>query len=123
MARDRIWERQYKMSTAASTTAEPLFEIPKGWAVIGAYARVDVARAGGSSSGVTLGDTDVDGFFTETELASTATGMKTGNGAYLATACGKLYNAKTVINAIHTYATIPTTLAVIKFKLVMRKIY
>jgi len=105
--------KRYK-PTAASTTA--LFSIAKGQAVLAIFARVDVARVAGTS--VTVGDgSDVDGLFTETELASTAAGRKAGAGAYLAASGGKIYNAADTVDAVLTGT--PTTMPDIVFEILI----
>lgn len=93
-----IIERSYKPSGAGTTQ---LFTIPAGTAVVGCWVRVDVARVGGTS--VTIGDgSDVDGYATETELATTATGYKAGAGAYLAAGSGKVYASDDTVDAVLT---------------------
>lgn len=99
----RRMSRIFTPAAVGSDETVPLFELDKGERVWSAGCRLLTAAAAGTDSTVTLGDgDDVDGYISATDLdVETATigAPIAGSGAYLATSGGKVYSARSSVDA------------------------
>jgi hypothetical protein len=120
MSRDVIERKEFEYAPTVAGVIQ-LFAVDAGWACVGLYARVDVARVGGTS--VLVGETagDTDGFFTEAEIDSDGTpGLRSASGAFLAGAGGHIYLVNDTIDAVLLGS--PSPMPVIKFVAMLRRV-